>query len=228
MIDFAAMTDEDLLTSYYEEEDEKKANEAFAELDRRYRPRLILSLTVPGYNRRFIKLQRAPGLEQRGEELAAEALFRVADTKGRPSARWDRARLPTRRVGPWIYGILHNVVVSQLRRRRLDVTTETDYQHGGRLADAASALDATPADDAGPDAALEHRALLGAVRDCVAELPEELRAVCELLFEQGMKQTDAAAVLRMSAPTLTRRKQEACEQLRRCLARKGLGHEVLG
>ncbi len=224
MIDYAAMTDEDLLTSYYEEEDEKKANEAFAELDRRYRPRLVLSLTVPGYNRRFLKLQRAPGLEQSGEELAAEALFRVADSKGRPSARWDRAR---KRVGPWIYGILHNVVVSHLRRRRPDVTTETDYQQGARL-DAPSALDATPDDAAGPEEAFQHRALLGALRDCVAELPEELRSVCELLFDQGMKQTDAAALLGMSAPTLTRRKQEACEQLRRCLARKGLGHEVLG
>src|ERR1051325_3142540 len=110
MTRYSAMSDEDLLTAYYQE-DEAAANEAFAELDRRYRPRLILSLTVPGYNRRFIKLGRIPGLEQKGEELAAEALFRVADTKGRPGARWDRTR---KRVGPWIYGILHNLVVSYL------------------------------------------------------------------------------------------------------------------
>ena len=114
MTSYAAMSDEDLLTLYYQQ-DEAKANEAFAEIDRRYRPRLILSLTVPGYNRRFVKLHRAPGLEQKGEELAAEALFRVADTKGRPGARWNPTR---RRVAPWIYGILHNVVVSHLRRQR--------------------------------------------------------------------------------------------------------------
>ncbi|MBI1917490.1 MAG: hypothetical protein HYS12_22555, partial [Planctomycetes bacterium] len=63
MTSYAAMSDEDLLTVYYQE-DEEKANEAFTEIDRRYRPRLILSLTVPGYNRRFIKLHRSPGVEQ--------------------------------------------------------------------------------------------------------------------------------------------------------------------
>ena len=34
MNSYAAMTDEDLLTLYYDEEDENKANEAFAELER--------------------------------------------------------------------------------------------------------------------------------------------------------------------------------------------------
>ena len=79
MSNFASMTDEDLLTAYYDQEDERKANEAFAELDRRYRPRLILSVTAPGYNKRFLKLHRMPGMVEKGEELAAEALFKVAE-----------------------------------------------------------------------------------------------------------------------------------------------------
>ena len=224
MISYAVMSDEDLLTMYYEEEDEEKANEAFAEIDRRYRPRLILSLTAPAYNKRFVKLHRTPGLEQKGEELAAEALFRVADTKGRPSARWDPSR---KRVGPWIYGILHNVVVSHLRRRRHELRFETDFQQGGRLGDASSALDALADESAGPEEALQHKALLAALRECVQELPEQLRTLCELLFEKGMKQTEAAVVLGVTTPTLTRRKQEACERLRRCLARKGVGQELL-
>src|SRR5262249_28542370 len=139
MSSYAAMTDEDLLTLYYQEEDEGRANEAFAELDRRYRPRLILSLTAPGYNKRFVKLPRMPGLEQKGEELAAETLFKVAETRGRPSARWDPAR---RRVQPWLFGILRNVTVSYLRRQKPDLRTDTDFREGGRPDGAPSALDA--------------------------------------------------------------------------------------
>ncbi len=222
MTSYAAMSDEDLLTVYYQE-DEEKANEAFAELDRRYRPRLILSLTVPGYNRRFVKLQRAPGLEQKSEELAAEALFRVADTKGRPRARWDPTR---KRVAPWIFGILHNVVVSHLRRQRRELRARTGSHTGGPLAEA-PALDALPDQAAGPEEIVQHQAVLAALRECVQELPEQLRTLCELLFDQGMKQTEAAEVLRLTTPTLTRRKQEAYERLRRCMARKGVGAELL-
>jgi len=224
MTSYAAMTDEDLLTMYYHEEDEDKANEAFAEIDRRYRARLILSLTVPGYNRRFVKLHRSAGLQQKGEELAAEALFRVADTKGRPGARWDPAR---KRVGPWIFGILHNVVVSHLRRQRPDVKTETDFQKGTRLGEAAPALDALPDQSAGPEEVVQHQALIATLRECVQELPEQLRTLCELLFEKGLKQTEAAEVLQITTPTLTRRKQEAYDRLRRCMARKGVGAELL-
>jgi RNA polymerase sigma factor (sigma-70 family) len=219
MIRYAELTDEELLMAYYEEGEEEKANEAFAELDRRYRTRLILSLTAPSYNRRFIKLHRMPGLEQKGEELAAEALFRVADTKGRPTARWDPAR---RKVAPWIFGILRNVVVSYLRRHQPDLKMETDYQKGGWKDEVSSALDATPDDSTTPEEELEHQGLATALRECVQELPGELRTVCELLFDRGLKQNEAAAALQVSAPTLTRRKQEAYDLLRRCLTRKGI------
>src|SRR5436309_2942577 len=215
-------SDEALLTAYYQE-DEAAANEAFAEIDRRYRPRLILSLTVPGYNRRFVKLHRSPGLEQKGEELAAEALFRVADTKGRPRARWDPAR---KRVAPWIFGILHNVVISHLRRQRRELRVRTDLHNSGRFG-AAPALDALPDQAAGPEEVVQHQALLATLRECVQELPEQLRILCELLFDKGMKQTEAAEVLQLTTPTLTRRKQEMDERLRRCMARKGIGAELL-
>jgi DNA-directed RNA polymerase specialized sigma24 family protein len=68
--------------------------------------------------------------------------------------------------------------------------------------------------------------MMAALRDCVRELPEGLRRLCELLFERGLKQTQAATELKMSTPTVTRRKQEACDRLRRCMRRKGILQEV--
>ena len=221
MNSYAAMTDEDLMMLYYQE-DEPITNEAFAEIDRRYRFRLILSVTAPNYNKRFLKLYKMPGMEQTGEELAAEALFKVADTRGRPAARWDPAR---KRVHAWIFGILRNVVVSYLRRQRPEVWTDTDFQQSDRNEGSSTVLE-TAATGVGPEEAVENEALMAALRECVRELPEQLRQLCELLFERGLKQTEAATELKMSTPTVTRRKQEVYDRLRRCMRRKGIVKEM--
>ena len=134
------------------------------------------------------------------------------------------------RSGPTVWmphGREHSVRYVR-RRRRPDLRNETDFRQGSRLPEATSALDAVPDSAVGPEEVLEHRALVAALRECVQELPEELRTLCELLFEQGMKQTEAATILQLSTPTLTRRKQEACELLRRCLARKGVTDTLPG
>ncbi len=218
MTRYAAMTDEDLMETYYEEEDEEEANQAFAEIDRRYRPRFLMSLLVPGYNKRFIKLHKMLGVEQKAEELAGEALFKAADTKGRPSARWSRARKP---LHPWLFGILHNVAVSYLRRKPSRIRADSDLHSGdAEETDSPLALAADPTPSA--DEILQHQALLAVLRTCMDELPEELRQVCELIFDKGLKQTEVAALLKLSTPTLTRRKQLAVEQLRHCLRCKGV------
>ncbi len=213
------MTDEDLMRTYYDDADEAVAHAAFAELDQRYRARLILSVTAPGYNKGFIKLHRMPGLEQKGEDLVAEALVKAAESKGRPSARWDSGK-PFR---PWLYGILHNVVASFLRRKPLNVRTEADF-HSTDPDENAGALALTADPRGGPDEAVEQRFAREALRECREELPDELRRLCELLFDDERKQTEIAGILNLTTPTLTRRKQEMCSRLRECLRRKGVLH----
>lgn len=224
MIDIAALSDEDLLTMYYEEEDEYRADLAFTALERRYFQRMLLSLTVAGYNPHFIKLYNKPGLENKAEELVAEALLRVAESKGRPSARWKRERQP--RVNPWMFGILRNTVISFLRKKRPDLLTgiesrgEDDETSDSPLAD-------TPAKEPRPDEALQHQALMTILRECLAGLPDELRTILEMIFEHGCKQNEIAGKLKTSGPTLTRRKQEAYDRLRKCLHSKGVMQDVL-
>ncbi len=224
MITFAALSDEDLLTMYYEQEDEELADLAFTALDRRFRGRMLLSITVEGYNPKFVKLYNKPGLEHKADELINEALLKVADSRGRPSARWDRSR---KRVNPWIFGILRNVVISYLRKKRPDLLTDADMQPAGEDESTPSPLD-TLAETDTPEEASQHQALMQMLSECLADLPEQLRQVCELLYEQGLKQNEIAAKLKLSAPTLTRRKQEATALLRDCLRRKGVGATVLG
>jgi RNA polymerase sigma-70 factor, ECF subfamily len=207
MYDFTALADEELMEAFYAS-DPAPAAEAFTELDRRYRPQLTHSLTLAGYNARFLKLPRMAGRHETAEELAAETLLKAAETKNRPSARWQRSR---KRVHPWLFGILHNVVISFLRRKRLAVVVAADRS-------LERIPDATPR----PAEALSHGALHEALRECLAELPADLRVVCDLVFDRGMKQTEVAALLNVSAPTLTRRKQEAFDRLRFGLRQKGI------
>jgi RNA polymerase sigma factor (sigma-70 family) len=216
--DFTAMTDEGLMQTYYDAADDADADAAFAEIDRRYRARLILSVTAPGYNKGFIKLHRMPGLEQKGEDLAADALVKAADSKGRPSARWDRSK-PFR---PWLFGILHNVVASFLRKKPLKIRTEADFQAADNPDDSADTLGLSADPRGGPDEAVQNKHALDALRECRDELPDELRRLCELLFDEEKKQTEIAAIMNLTPPTLTRRKQEMCARLRGCLERKGV------
>ncbi len=201
MNDFTALTDEDLMQTYYDAADEAVAHGAFGELDRRYRARLLLSVTAPGYNRGFIKLHRMTGLEQKGEDLVAEALVKAADSKGRPSARWDRAK-PFR---PWLFGILHNVVASFLRRKPLNIRTEADFRAPDDRDQSADTLGLTADPRGGPDEVAQHKHNLEALRECRDELPDELRRLCELLFDEERKQTEIAGILNLTTPTLTRR-----------------------
>lgn len=221
MTDPARMTDEELLSAYYGAVDDARADHVFAELDRRFRNRLLLSLTVPGYNRAFVKLHRKPGVEQLAEELVSETLMRVAATRGRPSARWSSDR---QAVSPWIHGILRNVVISHLRKKKLPVVSvsELHTDEGSTT----SPLDSAAASGPAPDETLEHQALLDALRACVADLPDDLRQICEMIFDREMRQNEVADQLGLSAPTLTRRKQEVCERLRECLRRKGMADDL--
>jgi len=223
MNQLSTMSDEEVLTRFYDEEDEERADRAFAELDRRFRSRMLLSITRPGYHKGFVKLYNKPGLEHMAEELVTEALFRVAETRGRPSARWKEGRS----VAPWIFGILHHVVVSFLRRKRARVLTDTDASGGGEGEETPSVLEMTPDRGPGPDETLQQQALLALLRECLQELPAEMRTICELLYQNGLKQTAIAERLGLSQPTLTRRKKEACDLLRQCLSRKGIAGDVL-
>jgi RNA polymerase sigma factor (sigma-70 family) len=217
---YATWTDEQLMESYYNSAEESEANAAFGEMDRRYRTRLILSLTQAGYHRCFVKLPRMAGRDEKADELAAEALFKAADTRGRPSARWH-ASLGS--VRGWLFGILRNAAISYLRQKHPGVRVEAGPE---------ARADAGPAAEAAarplPDEAVQHRAMVTAMRECLNELPPNLRVICEMIYDQGMKQADVADLLKLSQSTLTRRKQEAYERLRECLRRKGIIREVLG
>jgi RNA polymerase sigma factor (sigma-70 family) len=221
MFDLDSMTDEELLTIYYNEENETRANAAFAVLDERYRPDLFLSLTRPGYNRCVVKLPKTGDRDEIAEELVGVTLAKVADTRGRPKVRWSPER---GKVRTWVLGILRNVAYSHLRKKGPAIRPDSEF---GSPDEDGFRPDSTQDPGPGPEKALEDRAILDVLRQCLKELPAELRTVCELLFQERLKQTEIAERLNTSDAGVTRRKKLAFLRLAQCLRDKGVSADVL-
>ena len=142
---------------------------------------MILSIAQPGYHKGFVKLYRKPGLEGVAEDLVTQTLLKVAETRGKPSVRWNPER---GKVAGWIFGILRNTVLSYLRLKRVKMLTTSDLP-GGEDGDS-SIVDTTPDPNPGPAESLEHQALMETLRACFEELAGELKAICEMIYQRGM------------------------------------------
>jgi RNA polymerase sigma factor (sigma-70 family) len=202
--DYATMTDEDLMDAYYRHDDH-----AFAQLDHRYRVRLAASA--------FTKLPRMAGRREKAEELAGKVLAQAADTRGRPSARWDRSKGC---IGPWLITILHNVVVSHVRLKQGGDPLFSELTGTGD--DAAKFEDTLTTDQPGPEDHLLAQARQQALRECVEELPPRERWVVTMQFWDALKNKEIAAILKVSEPTVSRTSDKGQRLLRDCLKRKNV------
>jgi RNA polymerase sigma factor (sigma-70 family) len=205
-MDDVTMTDEELLDAYYQKDDD----DAFAQLDRKYRDRMTLAALV--------KLPRMAGRREKAEELAGRALALAADTKGRPKARWDKTK---GLVGPWLSSILHNVVVSYLRLKTGHDLVFSDLENQGPGQDEAPRIEeAIPTTLPGPEGNLLTKDRAQALKECVEELPERERLVVSMQFWEGLLNKDIAQILKVSEPTVSRASDKAMSHLRDCLKRK--------
>src|SRR5438105_2709287 len=103
MCQYTELADEDLVDRYYGCDDA-----AFAELHRRYWPRLVV------FFRRFVSAADA-------EDLAQETLLRLARTKRTGGGRFDRARGTA--FAAWLFRIAHNVLQTFWRDQGGEVET---------------------------------------------------------------------------------------------------------
>ena len=137
-----------------------------------------------------------------GSTVDADEL--VQTTCERVLNRAEQAR-DASRIDAWIYGIMRNLWIDELRSRRV------------RRSDT---LDAA-ADVVGDDgvATAEGRITLAAVRQALAALPEEQRSVLVLVCVDGLSYREAADILRIPIGTvmsrISRGRQELHEQFSR-------------
>jgi RNA polymerase sigma-70 factor (ECF subfamily) len=116
------------------------------------------------------------------------------------------------RVDAWIYGIMRNLWVDELRSRRV------------RRHDELSAA----SDIAGDDgvATVEGRITLAAVRRQLAEMPEDQRVVLVLICVDGFSYKEAADLLGVPIGTIMSRLSRARQDLHERLNRRPLNDKV--
>ena len=156
----------------------------------------------------FGYLVRLLGNETEAEDLAQEAFVRVYLSR-------DRFR-PSARFSTWLFSIATNLARDRLRwrARHPNVSVEADNSDSeSGLKHTLAASDPTPAENL----ASSERA--AAVRQAVAELPEELRLPLVLVEYEEQSHAEIAAVLDCSPKAVEMRLYRARQQLREKLSR---------
>lgn len=118
-----------------------------------------------------------------------------------------------RRFRPWLYTIATNQAIDARRRNKrhrmvsLDTPREQDHEDVGRLVNLLESNDQGPMDSA---VRAERERI---VRQTLNSLPENMHAVIQLVYYQGMKYREAADVLEIPVGTVKSRLHAAVAKL---------------
>lgn len=157
--------------------------------------------------RLFGYLVRILGNEPEADDLAQEAFVRVY---------LNRARFrPSARFGTWLFAIATNLARDRLRWRARHPHVSVEADESGSesgLKHTLAAADPTPAEN------LEAAERAAAVRQAVAELPEELRLPLVLAEYEEQSHAEIAVVMDCSPKAVEMRIYRARQQLRERLA----------
>lgn len=145
------------------------------------------------------------------EEVVQESFWRV----------WHRSatfRVNQSHFAPWLFGIVHNLCIDELRRRRSRPATATvypDYLTMTHVADAEQDVDALAWQ-------AEQRRL---IRDALQNLPDDQREAIELAYFGGLSQREIARQLNNPVGTVKTRIRLGLQKIRQFLYDQGVGQE---
>ena len=185
----SSLTDEELLLGYCKSGD----RDLFTELVRRYERELY------SYLRRYL-----------GDADMAEDAFQAAFLQVHLKCQQFEAG---RALRPWLYTIATNQAIDAQRRSRrhrmvsLDRAGHADGEEVGKLLDLLVSHEASPTAEL---SAVERREWIG---QAVANLPQPLRDVVNLVYFQDLKYREAAEALNIPVGTVKSRMHAAVAKL---------------
>ena len=190
LLDREVISDEQLLLDYRENGN----RELYAQLVYRYERELY------SYLRRYL-----------GDADMAEDVFQATFLQVHLKCSQFEAG---RRFRPWLYTIATNQAIDARRRNKRHVMASldrvgqsSDNDEIGRLVNLLESDDTSPFDSA---CSVERREM---VQSTLAELPEQMHTVINLVYYQGMKYREAAEVLSIPVGTVKSRLHAAIAKL---------------
>lgn len=144
------------------------------------------------------------GERNTAEEIVQEAFWRV----------WKRAstfELQRGQFGAWLFGIVHNLAIDEMRRRRVRPNTvSTDAEDDSMLE--------LPDHEVDVAESAFQRVTGEQVRVALRELPDAQRSVIELAYFEGLTHQEIASRLDEPIGTIHTRARLALQKLRETLA----------
>lgn len=195
--DFADYTDEELFVEYRNFANRR----CFDELYRRHQADLTRYLFHRVGNRDV------------AEDAVQATFMRVLEK----NCQFDAAK----KFRPWLYRIAHNQAVDQKRRsKRHDEAVSLDASSVVGDSSSSSWSETLSGSEPDPTERTERAEEAQNVRNAIAQLPENLRQVLELIFFQGMRYYEAAENLQLPLATVKTRLNRALRQLDAFFARQ--------
>lgn len=194
--EFADFTDEELLIEYRVFANRR----CFDELYRRHQADLTRYLF------------RRVGNREVAEDAVQATFMRVLQKHGQFDAE--------KKFRPWLYRIAHNQAIDLKRRsKRHDEAARLDAS--SVEGDSSSSWSETlPSREPDPSSTTENAETAQNVRNAIAQLPEGLRQILDLIYFQGMRYYEAAENLQLPTATLKSRLNSALRQLNSFFARQ--------
>lgn len=194
--EFADFTDEELLIEYRVFANRR----CFDELYRRHQADLTRYLF------------RRVGNREVAEDAVQATFMRVLQKHGQFDAE--------KKFRPWLYRIAHNQAIDLKRRsKRHDEAASLDASSVED--DSSSSWSETlPSREPDPSSTTENAETAQNVRNAIAQLPEGLRQILDLIYFQGMRYYEAAENLQLPTATLKSRLNSALRQLNSFFARQ--------
>jgi RNA polymerase sigma-70 factor, ECF subfamily len=182
-------TDEELIAVYRD----RGERGAFDELVRRYERELY------SYLRRFL-----------GDAAAAEDAFQA--TFLQVHLKCDKFE-SDRKVRPWLYTIATNQAIDLQRRSKRHRMVSLDRRDASAEDDAGTLANLLESRESAPTVGLENDERRRWVHGAVADLPEQLRTVVNMIYYQGLKYRDVADMLKVPVGTVKSRMHTAVLKL---------------
>ena len=157
---------------------------------------------------------RLPARQELAEDLVGEVFAKVLRTRQRPLTRWEASKGPVRK---WLASILHKQIISFMRAKRGKERATTDVSARDESGAPLYLEMQVASQQADAEQTFFERLRRREITAAIRTLPDQTQAVLHLKYWCDEPYREIGRRMGVSVPTISRRVQQAQDQLRQML-----------